>query len=71
MKDMDAVRYNEKVKRLSTLLGAGGLALIVTASTRWLDHDANLTTALWIIAGLFFIWGSVQMNELLQLEDEL
>lgn len=29
MKDMRAVRFNEKVKRFSTVLGAGGVALLI------------------------------------------
>jgi hypothetical protein len=69
MKDMDAVRYNEKVKRLSTLLGAGGLALVLTALTRLLDRDLDMTTGAWILAGVFLIWASVQLNEVLQPED--
>jgi hypothetical protein len=69
MKDMDAVRFNEKVKRLSTLSGAGGLALILTASTRWLDRSADLITLAWISAGVVLIMVGVQMNELLQSED--
>jgi len=70
MKDMDAVRYNEKVKRLSTLVGAAGLAFILTAITRWLDRDADTTTAAWIIVGGMFIWAAIKTNDLLQSEDE-
>lgn len=55
MKDMDAVRYNEKVKRISTLVGGGGLGLILTALTRWLDQGADLYTAGWTIAGFILI----------------
>jgi hypothetical protein len=71
MKDMGAVRYNEKVKRLSTLLGGAGLAFILTAITRWLDQDADTTTAAWIILGAVFIWAAVRLNDLLQPEEEL
>jgi hypothetical protein len=71
MKDMGAVRYNEKVKRVSTLLGGAGLAFIITAFTRSLDRHADIYTLIWIFVGLGFILVAVQMNDLLQQEDEL
>lgn len=70
MKDMRAVRFNEKVKRLSTLFSAAGLAFILTAITRWLDRGADFSTLAWNLTGAAFIFVSVQMNDLLESEDE-
>lgn len=69
MKDMRAVRFNEKVKRLSTLVGGSGLTLILTALIRWADKSADISTAAWILTGAALIFMSVQMNELLESED--
>ena len=71
MKNIEAVRFNEKVKRWSTLIGAGGLGLILTALNRWLDRGLGPITLGWILAEVFFILLGVQLNELLQSEDEL
>lgn len=70
MKDMRAVRFNEKVKRLSTLLGGAGVALAVAAATRLLDRDVDLSTFSWIVSSIVLILASVLMNELLESEDE-
>ena len=70
MKDMRAVRFNEKLKRLSTLVGAGGLALVLTVLTRFLDRPLDITSATWTIAGIALIWVSIELNELIQPEDE-
>ena len=67
---MRSVRFNEKVKRLSTLVGAGGIALVISAVTRWLDRAPEPFELIWISVGLAFIFVSVQMNDLLQSEDE-
>lgn len=69
MKDMRAVRANEKIKRISTVAGAGGIAVIVTALVRSVDGAADLSTALWIFSGSIVIFVSVQINELLESED--
>ena len=69
MKDMLAVRFNEKVKRLSTVLGGGGIALIVTAWARYSDHAADLSTVTWIFTGIVIIFASVQINDLLESEE--
>ncbi len=71
MKNIEAVRFIEKVKRWSTLIGAGGLGLILTALNRWLDRGLGPITLGWILAGVFLILLGVQLNELLQSEDEL
>jgi hypothetical protein len=71
MKNMEAVRFNEKVKRWSTLVGAGGLGLILTALSRWLERGLEPITLGWISSGVFLILLGVQLNELLQSEDEL
>lgn len=69
MKDMRAVQANEKIKRISTALGAGGIALIVAAFVRSTDHAPDLSVGLWILTGVMFIFASVQINELLESED--
>jgi hypothetical protein len=70
MKDMGAVRFNEKVKRLSTLVGGGGLAFILTALTRSIEARVDLLGGLWIFAGIGLIFASVQMNDLLDSEEQ-
>lgn len=67
---MRAVRFNEKVKRISTLFGGAGVAFILTALNEWFRRTADLTTAGWITGGIMFILVSVQMNDLLESEDE-
>lgn len=69
MKDMRAVRFNEKVKRVSTVLGGVGIALIVTALARSTDHAPDLSTGLWILIGAMLMFASVQINDLLDSED--
>lgn len=69
MKDMRSVRFNEKVKRISTLTGGGGLTLILTAMIRWSDSGATFSTAAWILTGIMLILMSVHMNELIESEE--
>lgn len=70
MKDMEVVRFNEKVKRISTLVGGGGLAFLLTALTRWNDKGFELSTGAWILTGIGLIFVSVLMNDLLDSEDQ-
>lgn len=69
MKDIRAVRYNEKVKRVSALLSGGALALLLTAFNRWGDGKGMLTTVAWILTGVLFMVMAVQVNDLLEPED--
>jgi len=69
MKDMRAVRFNEKVKRVSTVLGGAGIALIVAALVRSSDHVPDLSVGLWILIGVMLIFVSVQINDLLDSEE--
>ena len=55
MKDMDVVRFDEKVKRVSTLVGGGGLAFILTALTRWNDKGFELSIGAWILTSILLI----------------
>lgn len=70
MKDMRLVRANEKLKRASTLLGNGGLGLLIAGISRWYGTGVDLTAAIWIVAAAATIWVGVQINDLLQPEDE-
>lgn len=67
---MQSVRFNEKVKRLSTLFGAAGIALMLTAVTRWLDRQPDIWTAIWIFFGVSLTLVSVQINDLIEPEEE-
>jgi hypothetical protein len=69
MKDMRAIRANEKLKRASTLVGNGGLALLIAALSRWYSAGLDTYVVTWILISAGLIWGSVQMNELLDSED--
>ena len=69
MKDMRPVRANEKLKRASTIIGNGGLALLIAGLSRWYGTSLDLTAAVWIIMAAIAMWTAVQMNELLQPED--
>lgn len=69
MKDMDAVRFNEKVKRASTLAGGAGGALAIAAAARFSDRDFDLTCGVWIFFSIPLILVSVLMNEILRPED--
>lgn len=68
-KDMRAVRFNEKLKRLSTLIGGAGVALAIGAATRLVDRAADFSTVSWIFSSALLILLSVQMNEMLESED--
>lgn len=70
MKDMRAVRFNEKVKRASTIIGNGGVALLVTGISRWYLQDFDLFGGIWIFMAFGFIWVSLQINEVLAAEEE-
>jgi hypothetical protein len=70
MKDMRAVRANEKLKRASTVLGTIGAALFVAGFTRWYISGLDLTAPTWIFIAAIVIWVSLQINELLDSEDE-
>lgn len=70
MKDMRAVRFNEKLKRVTTLMGNGGLALLIAGLSRWYVVDLDLSAAVWILLALGLIWVAVQANELLESEDQ-
>ncbi|GLT02736.1 hypothetical protein GCM10007897_41580 [Sphingobium jiangsuense] len=69
MKDMRSVRFNEKVKRFSTVLGAGGIALLIATLLRWSDRDFDLAIGAWILMSVVLIYVSVQMNDLLESEE--
>jgi hypothetical protein len=70
MKEMRAVRANEKLKRASTLVGNGGLALLVAGLSRWYGSGLDAYAATWIFIAATLILGSVQMNDLLDSEDD-
>jgi len=70
VKDMRAVRFNEKIKRVSTLTGAGGLALLIAGFSHWYSQGLDLSAAAWILLSIGTIWVSLQFNELLAPEDE-
>ncbi|SCW57084.1 hypothetical protein SAMN02927924_01439 [Sphingobium faniae] len=69
MKDMRTVRWNEKIKRGSTILGAGGIALLVATLLRWNDDTFTLAIAAWILTAVMLMLMSVQINDLLDSED--
>lgn len=71
MKDMRAVRFNEKVKRLSTVVGNGGLALVAASVARgWSEGlDFGAASALWFLLGLGAIWVSWHINALIEPEE--
>lgn len=69
MKDMRAVRFNEKVKRLSTIVGGFGVAFAVTSFTRWADAGLEPATWAWLLTSIALIFMSIQMNEMLESED--
>jgi len=71
MKDMRAVRFNEKVKRVSTVIGNGGLALLIAGISRLYLVGADLAGAVWIVIAFGLIWVSFQVNEVLEPEEEL
>jgi len=70
MKDMNTVRANEKIKRGSTIFGAGGIALLVATLLRWSDGTFTITIAAWILTAVMLMLVSVQINDLLDSEDE-
>lgn len=70
MKDMRAVRFNEKIKRLSTVVGNGGLALAAAGIARWFATGLDLSAAVWILLAGGIIWVSLQLNELIDSEEE-
>lgn len=70
MKDMRAVRFNEKIKRLSILVGNGGLALLIAGATRWYALGLDLSAGVWILLAAAIIWVAMQLNELLDSEDQ-
>jgi hypothetical protein len=70
VKDMRAVRGNEKIKRMSTLFGNGGLALLIAGFSRSYGVRLDLSAVAWIFITLSLIWLSWQLNELLESEDE-
>ena len=67
---MRTVRANEKVKRLSTLIGNGGLALLITGFSHLSHSGLNLTSLAWIFLACGIMLVSLQFNELLGPEDE-
>lgn len=70
MKDMRAVRFNEKVKRASTIIGNGGLALLVAGISRWYLQGLDLFAGIWILMASMLIWSSLQINDVLESEEE-
>jgi len=70
MKDMRAVRFNEKVKRISMIIGNGGLALLIAAISRWYLQGLDLFAIIWIFISSGLIWVSLQVNDVLEPEDE-
>ncbi|MBP6031548.1 MAG: hypothetical protein KA533_08980 [Sphingobium sp.] len=70
MKDMRAVRFNEKVKRASTIIGNGGLALLVAGISRWYLQGLDLFAGIWILMASVLIWSSLQINNVLESEEE-
>ncbi len=69
MKDMRAVRFNEKVRRATTLAGNGGLALLAAGLSRWFVTRLDLYAALWIFTAIALMFLAVQFNELLEPEE--
>lgn len=69
MKDLNTVRANEKIKRGSTLLGAGGLTLLGSGLARLILRYVDLTALVWILLGAGLIFLGVQVNDLLESED--
>ena len=69
-KDMQSVRFNEKVKRFSTVSGNGALALFIAAVARWWAMGVELYASLWLLISLVAIYGSLAINGMLQPEDE-
>ncbi len=70
MKDMRSVRANEKIRRVSTLFGNGGLALLIAGLSRLYSLGLDLSGLAWILIAAALIWVSWQFNELLVSEDE-
>jgi hypothetical protein len=71
MKDMRAVRFNEKIKRVSTVGSNGALALLITTLSRWyLVGRPDLVVALWIFLTIALMFASVLINDLIASEDE-
>lgn len=70
MKDLRVVRFNEKIKRVSTVLGTVGAALFVAGFTRWYLSGLDLTAPSWIFISIIVIWVAAQVNELIDSEDE-
>jgi len=70
MKDMRAVRFNEKVKRISMIVGNGGLALLIAGISRWYLQGLDLFSVIWIFIASGLIWVSLQVNDVLEPEDE-
>lgn len=70
MKDMRAVRFNEKVKRASTIIGNGGLGLTVAGISRWYLETLDATAALWIFIAFLLILISLQVHEILEPEED-
>ena len=68
---MKSVRVNEKLKRISTILGTGGLTLLIAGFSRSFLQKTDLVAVLWLLFALMIIWASCQINDLLQPEDEL
>jgi hypothetical protein len=69
MKDIRAVRFNEKVRRVSALLNGGALVQLLTAFNRWGDGKGTLSTCAWILTAVLFMFMAVQINNLLVMED--
>ncbi|QUT04910.1 hypothetical protein KFK14_18065 [Sphingobium phenoxybenzoativorans] len=69
MKDIRAVRFNEKVRRVSALLNGGALVQLLTAFNRWGEGKGAIATSAWILAAVAFMFMAVQINNLLVLED--
>ena len=69
MKDIRAVRFNEKVRRVSALLGAGSIAQLLTAFTRFNGEKGAVAAAVWVVTGVLFMFMAVKINDLMVLED--
>jgi hypothetical protein len=70
VKDMRSVRFNEKVKRASTIIGNGGFALLIAGISRWTIQGLDLFALIWIFIAAVLIWASLQINEVLEPEEE-
>lgn len=71
MKDMRAVRFNEKIKRASTVGSNGALALLIAAISRlYLAGQAEFLAMLWLFLAIALMFASVQINDLIVPEDE-